>query len=168
MDLKAQLLAAHNRQNADLIADWVGTNQERFDGLLNILLSKDLKLAQRASWPLSISGMKHPFLIQNHLGKILINIKRKDIHNGVRRNTLNLFVYGEIPEKQESEMMNLCFDFVADPLESAAVKSSSLGILGKLAKKYPEILPELKIIIEDQLPFGANSFKIKARMVLRK
>ena len=168
MDLNAQLLKVHNRENADLMANWVGTNQERFDRLLDILVSGDFKLAQRASWPLSISGMKHPFLVQNHLEQIIVNLKRKDIHNGVRRNTLNLFVYGIIPEILEGELMNLCFNYVADPLETAAIKSSSLGILEKLSKKYPEILPELKMIIQDQHPYEATSFKTKGRRILKR
>lgn len=168
MDLKAQLLKVHNRKNADLIVLWIGTSQERFDELLNLLLHGDLILAQRASWPLSISGIKHPMLIESHLDEVLLNLKRTDIHNGVRRNCLNLFVYGKIPERLEGELMDLCFKFVADPLETAAVKSSSLGILENLAKKYPEILPELKLIIEDQLPFGATSFKTKAKGILKR
>ena len=168
MDLKAQLLKVHNRENADLIANWIGTSQERFDALLDLLLHGDFILAQRASWPLSISGIKHPMMIENHLEKVMLNLKRTDIHNGVRRNTLNFFVYGKIPENIEGLLMDLCFNFVADPLETAAVKSSSLGILEKLAKKYPEILPELKMIIEDQLPFGATSFKTKAKGILKR
>lgn len=49
MDLKTQLLKTHNRQNADLIAEWIGTNQEQFEELLDILLHGDFKIAQRAS-----------------------------------------------------------------------------------------------------------------------
>lgn len=168
MDLKTQLLKVYNRQNADLIVQWIGTNQERFDELLDILINGDFKIARRGSWPLSIAAIKNPLLIQDHLEEIIANLKRSDIHKGVRRNTLSLFVYGLIPEKFEGEIMDLCFNFLLDPNETTAIKSSSLGILEKLIKKYPEILPELTIIMEDQLPYGATSFKSKVKGILKR
>ena len=168
MDLKRQLLIVHNRQNADLIVKWIGTKQERFDELLNILLQGDFKMAQRASWPFCISAIRRPDFIKNHLPKIIENLKRADIHKGVRRNTLSLFVYSPIPENIEGEIMDMCFNFILDPGETTAIKSSSLGILEKLSKRYPEILPELKIIMEDQLPYGATSFKTKVNGILKR
>lgn len=168
MDLKTQLLEVHNRQNADLIVQWIGASQERFDELMNLLLYGDFKISQRASWPFSISAIKRPVLIKDHFSKIIENVKRTDIHKGVRRNTLSIFVYGTIPKEFEGEIMDLCFNFLLDPNETAAIKSSSLGIVEKISKKYPEILPELAIILEDQLPYGATSFKTKAKGILKR
>ena len=168
MDLKTQLLEAHNRQNADLIVQWIGTRKERFDELLKLVLFGDFKISQRASWPLSISAIKKPSFIKEHFAEIIENLKRTDIHNGVRRNTLSIFVYGAIPDMFEAQIMDLCFNFLLDPNETAAIKSASLGILEKLTKKYPEILPELTIILEDQLSYGATSFKTKAARILKK
>lgn len=155
MDLKSQLLKVHNKQNCDLIVKWIGTNQSRFEELLSFLLYGDFKIAQRASWPLYYSAMENPSLIRIHLKEILDNLKRTDIHNGVRRNTLNIFLHLPTPEKYEGEIMEMCFNFISDPQELPAIKSSSLEILEKLSKKYPEILSEIKIIIEDQLSFGS-------------
>lgn len=168
MDLKTQLLELHNRKNADLIAEWIGANQKRFDELLNLLFHGDFKIAQRASWPFSISAINNPLLIQNHLEEIIGNLKRTDIHKGVIRNTLSIFVYGPIPENFEGEIMDVCFNFLVDPYETIAIKSSSLGILEKLTKKYPEILPELTIVLEDQLPHGSTSFKSKVKGILKR
>ncbi len=168
MDLKTQLLKVHNRQNADLIAEWIGTSQERFDELLNLLFQGEFKVAQRASWPFSIAAIKNPLIIQNHLEEIIGNLKRTDIHKGVRRNTLSIFVYGPISEKFEGQIMDACFNFLLDPNETTAIKSSSLGILEKLIKKYPEILPELTIILEDQILYGSTSFKSKVKGIIEK
>lgn len=168
MDLKTQLLKVHNRRNADLIVQWIGTKQDRFDELLDILLHGDIKIAQRASWPFSISAIERPAFIKGNFSGIIENLRRTDIHKGVRRNTLSIFVYGSIPEKFEGEIMDLCFNFLLDPNETTAIKSSSLGILEKLTKKYPEILPELTIIMEDQLPYGATSFKTKIKGILKR
>lgn len=119
-------------------------------------------------WPFSLSAIKNPSLIQGHLEGIIGNLKRTDIHKGVRRNTLSLFVYGPIPEEFEGKIMDLCFNFISDPVETTAIKSSSLGILEKISKKYPEILPELTIILEDQLPYETTSFKLKVKGILKR
>ena len=168
MVLKTQLLKAHNRQNCNLIVKWIGHDQSRFDELLSFLLHGNFKIAQRSSWPVYYSVMENPSFARNHLKEILDNLKRTDIHNGVRRNTLNIFLHLSIPEKYEGEVMELCFNFITDPIETTAIKSSSLGVLEKLSKKYPEILPEIKITIEDQLSYGSTSFKKKAAGILKK
>jgi hypothetical protein len=168
MNLKTQLLKVHNRQNCDLIVKWIGNDQSGFDQLLSVLLHGDFKTAQRASWPFYYSAMANPDFVGNHLKEILENLKRTDIHGGVRRNTLNIFLHLPIPEKHEGEIMELCFSFISDLQELPAIKSSSLGILEKLSKKYPEILPEIKIIIEDQLSYGSTSFKKKSAGILKR
>ena len=167
MELKAQLQKVHNRQNCDLIVKWIGSDQSRFNILLSLLLKGDFLLAQRASWPVLYSVLENPLFIKGYIKPILENLKRDDIHKGVRRNTINIFLLLPIPEKYEGEVMDLCFKFISDTQEHAAIKSTSLGILEKLALKYPEIIPEIKIIIEDQLLHESISFKKKAAKLMK-
>ena len=54
--------------------------------------------------------------------------------------------------------MDICFRYVASPKEAVAVKAFSLTVLGNLAKLYPEILPEIKLLIEAQLPNQTAAF----------
>ena len=42
-----------------------------------------------------------------------------------------------------------------------------MSVLGNLAKKYSEIKPELKLIIEDQLPHQSAGFKSRAKHILK-
>jgi hypothetical protein len=53
------------------------------------------------------------------------------------------------------------------PAEAVAVKAFSLTVLGKLAKIYPDIMPELKLLIEDQLPNQTAAFKVRAKQILK-
>ena len=64
------------------------------------------------------------------------------------------------------EVMNTCFEFVADPETLPAIKASSLTVLEKLAEKYPDIKPELKLIIEERWPYESAAFKSRARKIL--
>ena len=47
--------------------------------------------------------------------------------------------------------MNLCFQYLESPNEAVAIKASSLTILGNLAKKYPDIISEIKLLIKTQI-----------------
>ncbi|MFT3946227.1 MAG: hypothetical protein QM763_04560 [Agriterribacter sp.] len=48
-----------------------------------------------------------------------------------------------------------------------SVKAFSLTVLANLANQYPEIIPELKLIIEDQLPHETAAFKSRAQKILK-
>ena len=53
------------------------------------------------------------------------------------------------------------------PVKPVAIKAFSLTVLQKLAKKYPEIIPEIKLIIEEQLPHQSAAFKSRAKKFLK-
>ena len=63
--------------------------------------------------------------------------------------------------------MNICFRFVESPAEAVAVKAFSLTVLHNLAKPYPEILPEIKLIIQEQLSRQTAAFKSRAKLFLK-
>src|SRR5919112_903210 len=58
----------------------------------------------------------------------------------------------DIPEKFRGEIMDICFGYLTSPKEALAIKVFSMTVLGNLSKIYPEIIPELKVLIEEQLP----------------
>lgn len=63
--------------------------------------------------------------------------------------------------------MNICFAYLESPAEALAIKVFSMTVLGNLAKLYPEIIPELKLLIEDQLPYQTAGFKSRGKKVLK-
>ena len=63
--------------------------------------------------------------------------------------------------------MNICFTYLGSPAEPVAVKAFSLAVLGRLAADYPEIVPEIKLLIEDQLPHQTAAFKSRAKKLLK-
>lgn len=63
--------------------------------------------------------------------------------------------------------MDICFAYVESSTEPVAVKAFSLTILGKFSKAYPEIIPEIKLLIETQLPYQTAAFKSSAWALLK-
>jgi hypothetical protein len=46
--------------------------------------------------------------------------------------------------------MDVCFRYFSSPTEAIAIKAFSIAVLQKLAKLYPEIINEIKLIIQER------------------
>ncbi len=167
MKLKVEILKEHSKTQCTKIVNWVGNNQERFDELFDLFLQEEHRVAQIAGWPMSNCVIAHPALISKHWKKFLSNLEKQNLHNAVRRNSMRLMEEIEIPVKYHGAIMNTCFRFLKSPTEFLAVKVSAMSVLAELAKIYPEISQELKLMIEDQFPQQTAGFKSRAKKVLK-
>jgi hypothetical protein len=160
------LVAEHSKAQNTRIVKWVNNNQQRFDDLFRILLNDEPVIQQRAAWAMSCAVIKHPALIKKHFKKLLDNLEKPNLHNAVKRNSIQVFEEIEIPEKFHGRIMDRCFSYISDPAEAVAVKAFSLGVLRKFAKQYPEIKQELKAIIEERWEFETPAFHSRAKKIL--
>lgn len=167
MDLRETILAGHSKKQMDKIVKWIGQSQDRFDELVKLFLGNEYRVTQRAAWPLSYCVIKHPSLVNKHFGKLIKNLKKEDLHDAIKRNTVRFLQHVEIPKRYHGEIMNICFDYVQSPTEAIAVKAFSLGILEKLLKIYPDIKQELKTIIEEQWEMETAAFRSRAKKILK-
>jgi hypothetical protein len=150
MNLRETILAEHSKANCNRIVRWVGNSQKKFDELFYLFTHDEYRVAQRAAWPLNYCAEKHPGLLAGHFGKLIKNLSKKNIHDAVKRNTMRLLQYVDIPEKYEGPVMDTCFKYISSPNEPVAVKCFSLSVLGKFAGKYPEIINEIREIIDNE------------------
>ena len=168
MDLKKAIIEKHSKAQTDRIVRYVGHDKTRFDELMKVFLEGDELVLQRAGWPLSYCAQDHPSFVLPHLGKLLKLLQRTDVHNAVIRNIVRMLQYVPIPKRYQGPVMNICFDFIADPQQLAAIKAFSLTILEQLADAYPDIVPELKLIIADRWPHETPAFHVRARKILKR
>lgn len=168
MNLREAILKEHSKAQCNAIVAHIGNDQKKFDELVSLFLHGEYRVVQRAGWPLSYSVVNHPQLIRKHLKKIIRNLKKPGIHNAVKRNTIRLLQTVEIPEALQGEVMDICFEYIADPKEAVAVKAFSITVLSNLSKQYPEITPEIRMLLEDQMPHETAAFKVKAKRFLKK
>ncbi|MEO6252171.1 MAG: hypothetical protein ABIO79_02665 [Ferruginibacter sp.] len=167
MNLREEILKEHSKAQCTKIVNWVGADQKRFDALFDLFLNEEYRIVQRASWAVSNCVMAHPGFIHKHWLKLINNLKKPGLHDAVKRNSIRLMQDIEIPEKYHGQVMNTCFEYMESPTETLAVKVFSMSVLGKLAKKYPEIKTELKLLIEDQLPHQTAGFKSRGKKILQ-
>jgi hypothetical protein len=166
VNIREALLTEHSKAQTDAIVKWIGTSQERFDQLFHLFLTDEYRVVQRAAWPLSYCVIGHPELIEKHFKELINNLNKPEVPGAVKRNTVRLLQHIEIPEEFHGEIMSICFDYIASPTEAAAIKAFALTILQKLAKHYPEIKDEVKIIIEDRWEVESPAFKSRAKKFL--
>ena len=167
MNLREEILKEHSKTQCTKIVDWVGDSQLRFDELFQLFLKDEYRVAQRAAWPMSYCVIAHPQLIKKNFDKLIKNLQQPNLHDAVKRNTVRLLQEIDIPKKYEDAVIDICFRYVESVNEAVAVKAFSLTILGKLSKQYPEIIPEIKMLIEDQLPHQTAAFKSRAKVLLK-
>ena len=141
----------------------MGSNQQRFDALVALFLKGEYRITQRASWPLSNIAIAKPQLIKKHLPSIVKKLDQPNLHNAVKRNTVKLLQEITIPKALQGKVMHLCFNFIEDPKEAVAVKAFSLTVLEKLSKEYPEILPEIRLIINARWDNETPAFRHRAK-----
>jgi len=111
--------------------------------------------------------MDHPELISPHLAKLVKNLHNPGIHDSIKRNTVRLLQYIDIPKKFHGEIMDICLRYISSPGEPAAIKAFSLSILQNLSQQYPEIKNEVRLIIEERWPYETGAFHSKARKFLK-
>lgn len=166
-NLREEILKEHSKAQCTKIVNWIGNNQQRFDELFNLFLNDEYRVVQRSGWPLSYCVIAHPEFIKKHWTALIKNLSKPNLHPAVKRNSIRLLQDIDIPEKYQGSIMDICFNYVASPTEAVAVKAFSLTVLKNLSKQYPEILPEIKLIIEEQMPHQTAAFKVRAKAFLK-
>ncbi|MGC4104467.1 hypothetical protein [Ferruginibacter sp.] len=168
MDLRQEILKEHSKAQCTRIVNWVGASQQRFDELFLLFLKDEYRVVQRAAWPVSYCVIAQPELIKKHWNNLIKNLQKPGLHNAVKRNSIRLLQDIAIPKKYQGPVMDICFKYLESPTEPVAVKAFSLTVLTNLAQQYPEIIPEIKLLIEEQLPHQTAAFYSRAKVFLKR
>jgi hypothetical protein len=167
VDLEQLLREEHSKKQTDRIVRYIGADKRRFAMLIRLFFKGEYRITQRAAWPLSYCVRAHPELIGPYFKPLLDNLARKDIHPAVIRNTVRLLQDVSIPKKYQGLVMNTCFEFLQSPETPIAIKAFSLTILANLARDYPDIRGELRLVIEEQWEHATPAVRSRAKKILK-
>lgn len=151
MDLREAILKEHSKANAVSLVQWIGDDHVRFQKLMQLFLGDEYRIVQRTAHIISIVGDTQPQMVQPYIAILVQRMQEPGLPVAVRRNVVRILQYLDIPDTLDGEVMNICFDLLANVKETVAVRAFSMTVLAGLAKKYPDLKPELKAIIEDGL-----------------
>ncbi|HWI92406.1 MAG TPA: hypothetical protein VNT20_14090 [Flavisolibacter sp.] len=168
MVLREEILKEHSKEHALSIANYACQSRTNFKELMTCFLDDEYRLAQRAAWGVCFAAKKKPEMIYPHVKDLVSVLHKKNVHDAVIRNAVRVLQEIEIPEKYHGEIMDACFQFLQKPMIPVAIKAFSLTTLFKLSEIYPEIKPELKLIINDRLDYETAAFRSRAKKILPK
>jgi hypothetical protein len=160
------IMSDYSKAHVLVVANEACTSANNFKELLNCFLSSDKELSKRAAWSLSWAARQKPEMVYPHIKELVSVLDKKDLHPAILRNAVRVLEEVEIPEVYHGEVMNACFNFIEKPDTAIAVKAFSLTVLYKLAKIYPEISHELKLIIEENWDNETPAFRSRGKKIL--
>ena len=167
MNLKEELLKEHSLIQAKKISLWAVESKSNLKQLMSAFFGKEKLLVQRASWSASKAHELKPDWFVSYIPQ-LIRCLEKPIHGSVRRNSLRMLQTMHIPESLRGELIDILFPLLMDSKTESAVKAFAMSVAESMTRHYPELKNELKIIIEDQLPYATPSFKSRAKKIIKK
>ncbi|MFL6468490.1 MAG: hypothetical protein ACJ72Z_11085, partial [Pyrinomonadaceae bacterium] len=159
-------LEVHSKAQATKIADFVGNDLERFAELMKCLLGPVYRVSQRAAWPVSYCIERNPDLVKPYFNILIKQLEREDAHVAVRRNVARLLQFVDIPKRYQGRIFDACYNLLADPNETIAVRVFSMTVAAKIAKDEPEMLEELRMIATKYPQAASAGFRSRARRVL--
>jgi hypothetical protein len=132
-------------------------------GLAELALDRDQTVSSRALWVLGYCDEMEPQRIKPFHARLIPNLKHKNLHPGVIRNTLRFFQEHPVPKKYESFMLDLCYAFLKNPSEAIAVRAFSVTVIFNISKPYPELLQELLMVL-NELSVHEDGAAMRARI----
>ncbi len=166
MDIKEELLKEHSKEQAERIANFIGSDTAKFDKLMQLFMGDHYRTNQRAAWVLSKCADRSPELLTPYIARLIKNLMG-DVHVAVKRNTLRVLQDIKIPKDLWGIIVDICFRILKSSEEPIAVKVFGMTVLHNIVKEEPDLKNELKLILEDQLPYGSAGFKSRASKILK-
>ncbi|MBV9986520.1 MAG: hypothetical protein JO301_02505 [Chitinophagaceae bacterium] len=168
MNLRDEILKEHSKSQALKVAAYACSSPKNFKELMQCFMADEYRLSQRAAWSVSWAAKKKPEMVKPYLKDIVAQLQREGVHDSVKRNAVRILEDIDIPEPLHGEVMNACFGFIEDPATAVAIKAFSLTTLFNLSEIYPEIRPELKLLIEANLENETAAFRSRGKKILGK
>jgi hypothetical protein len=151
LNIQLALGKEHSRRQAERIAKYAGKGKKEFKMLMDIFLSNNFVLAQRAAYSVNICGENNAKLILPWLPKMIRNLEKPGIHDAVKRNTVRLLQHLSIPKKNHGIAAEACFKLFSNKNEAIAIRVFALTALTNLAHTYPEFGNELVPLIQEEM-----------------
>jgi len=166
MNIREELEREHSTASRNRIINYVD-DKKKMKELMDCFFSTDLRICQRASWPITFIARKRPELIQPYHEKLVANLEQPH-HDAVIRNTVRIYEDVDIPESIEGPLFEKCFEYLADRKVAIAIRAFSMTILEKLVIKFPELQNELIELIKEYMPDEKPAFKSRGKKILRR
>lgn len=148
MNIQQKLENDHSKNTINSIARYVGDDPARLKELTKFFFGNEPVLRQRAAWAFSEVVCAHPQLLKPYWKKIMPLLADDSQHNAVARNILRMMQEAEIPEAFESQVLDLCMNFIRSERYAIAVRAFAITVATRICVRYPELSRELSLMLD--------------------
>lgn len=165
MDFREALLAEHSKRQTMKIVQYIDGDPKRFAELMKLFLGDIYRLSQRSAWAVNYCAEHHHELVKPYFGKLIQQLERDDVHVAVRRNVARMLQFVDIPNRYRGRIFDACYNLVDDADQPVAVKVFAMTVAARIGKDNPELLSELKLVVDKYLPHSTAGFRSRARQI---
>jgi hypothetical protein len=157
------------RNTAEVAVVAIDNNPDYFKHLLDICFTEPYPISMRASRVIQMFSEKNPGFIVPYLEEVIDKVAKSKVE-GVKRSFLKLFAESVDFNllKDNSELLQLVFDWVVSPKEAISVRYYCIFICKKFCDYEPDLIPEFKAMLEFSLIESSKGLCSTARKVLKK
>ncbi|MFK7922133.1 MAG: hypothetical protein AB8H47_09260 [Bacteroidia bacterium] len=167
MNLYEILKARTNRDHMVEIAQWVGEDADRFAEVWRLVNCGEEPTAPYASWLMDYCLQLHPpHLLPYRKGAL--DLLRQPLHNMIHRNLVKHLYRVPIDEDIEGELYDLAINKINNPQVEIAIRVHCMDVAWEIAKPWPELREELRLVIEGHIVDGSAGFKSRGKRVLKR
>jgi len=93
-----------------------------------------------------------------------------DVYLNGKRNTMKILADMKLTlnEEQFGRAVAFAFDYLEDPKEAIAPKAHAMMFLWNACAQEPFFMPELKLLLEENIRYGSVGIKARARKIIIK
>jgi hypothetical protein len=163
--LEDLLLETHSRVRTDAVAAMIGGDADRFEAAWEIFCNGEPPLPQRMAWVLDVVTEAHPSHAARYGGTIAARLPYL-LHPAERRAATKILCRTTLPAEAIGDLANICFEWLENPQEPAAIRCNAMQILYKISNLEPDLKRELAMIIDALMVEGGPAIRSRGRKIL--
>lgn len=166
-DLSVTLSNRPAKSQVKSLASELVQSKAKVDALVKLIASEENPAAQHGAWVFQYCMDMSPEIIFPHLDK-MIEVVKSTKSVAIRRSIIRAFAGIEIPDQLRGPIIDLCFSLLSSPKATVAVKVHSMQVLWNTCCEEPDLLDELELLINAQLPGATAGFQNRGSKILNK
>jgi hypothetical protein len=142
-------------ENLQYLVTETPNNHEDYKLLMEIALYNSNPKSWRAAYLIDKINDNHPDLLQPFLSKMIDQV-RNEKSTSKKRHFLKLISSNSITKEQQGVLFNFCIETLTSG-EPVAVRVHAMQILYNIAEKETELIPEIILIIENEMEYHSTA-----------
>jgi len=167
VDIRSLLYEEHSKKQAQKICEGIICGEASLSVLLNLLYTGDMRMRQRASWPLEFVAQRNEASLYPHMPDIIGHLQTS-LEDSLLRNLYRSLQHMKFSEDHIGDVYEVAFAHLSDPQSAVAIQVFAMTTCVNIAHVYPELAHELIPTIEGFYNTGSAGYKARARKELKR